>query len=342
MVGYWPVLKGREGEFKALSQLGDRDVSHLHPLLEVCPSDGGTTKASVGFVRKVRESVPAGMTVGVDTTHVRTNDEGRPLIVELAEDLEQWGVPIAPVIRLQDPDDHVLACGEAARLHSGNVIIRLGSLTADPDPVADAPRIARALSLAKVGPERCHLMVDMGEVSSDRDVSRAELVVRNVLDGLGDQGWHSVVVTSGAMPPAISALPRNEATPLTRWDWKLWGRLADRSPQFGDYGIAHPAMQTGGRAPLPSLRYTSSENWWIYRWDRPETGGNNSFYDLCETLTSSDHWPFVGPEFSWGDRELARCARRQPGPGNATSWRAWGTSHHLAHVTSELANPAAS
>ncbi|MFI6820552.1 beta family protein [Micromonospora sp. NPDC050187] len=343
MAGYWPVLKAREGEFKALGRLRDHEVSRIHPLFEVCPSDGGPTKSGLKFVRKVREAAPSGLTLGVDTTHVRVNDDGRPLIREIAEDLAQWGIPIAPVIRLHDSDEQLSACGEAARLHNGTAIIRLGSPTADPDPVADTPRISRALSVTKISPDRCHLVVDMGEVASERDVSRAEQVIRNVLDSLDNQPWASIVVASGAMPPAITSLPRNEATPLTRWDWKLWRRLTDRGPDFGDYAIAHPAMQpSGARGPLPSLRYTASDNWWIYRWARYETGGNDSFYDLCQALTSSDHWPVEDSDFSWGDSELARCARRQPGPGGATQWRAWGTSHHLAHVMGELASPPAS
>ncbi|MEU4566912.1 beta family protein [Micromonospora sp. NPDC023956] len=343
MARYWPVLKAREGEFKALGRLRDHEVSRIHPLFEVCPSDDGPTKSGLKFVRKVREAAPAGLTLGVDTTHVRVNNDGRPLIREIADDLAQWGIPIAPVIRLHDPDEQLSACGEAARLHNGTAIIRLGSPTADPDPVADAPRISRAMSITKMSPDRCHLVVDMGEVSSDRDVSRAEQVIRNVLDSLDNQGWASIVVASGAMPPTITSLPRNEATPLTRWDWKLWRRLADRGPDFGDYAIAHPAMPPSGvRGPLPSLRYAASDNWWIYRWARYETGGNDSFYDLCQALTSSDHWPAEGSNFSWGDSELARCARRQPGPGGATQWRAWGTSHHFAHVMGELASCPAS
>ncbi|RGC66166.1 hypothetical protein C5N14_25350 [Micromonospora sp. MW-13] len=343
MAQYWPVLKARAGEFKALGQLRDHEVSRIHPLFELSPSDDSPTKSGLKFVRQVREAVPAGLVLGVDTTYVRVNDDGRPLITEIASDLAQWGVPIAPVIRLHDPDEQLSACGEAARLHGETAIVRLGSLTTDPDPVADSSRLSRALSIARISLERCHLVVDMAEVSSERDVSRAEQVARNVLDSLGNQGWASIVVASGAMPSSLTSLPRNEATPLTRWDWKLWEKLADRGPEFGDYAIAHPTPPgTGARGPLPSLRYTASGNWWIYRWARHQTGGNDSFYDLCQALVASEHWPTEGSDFSWGDSELARCARHQPGPGNATQWRAWGTSHHLAHVMSELANPLAS
>jgi len=342
MARYWPVLKARAGEFRALAQLRAQEVSLIQPLLEVSPSDDGPTQAGLKFVHQVREAAPAGLTLGVDTSYARVNDDGRPLITEIANDLAQSGIPIAPVIRLHDPDEHLSACGEAARLHNETAIVRLGSVTRDPDAVADAARVSRALSVAKMSRDRCHLVVDMAEVSSERDVSRAEHVVRNVLDSLGDDGWASVVVASGAMPSAITNLPRNEATPLTRWDWKLWRQLADCGPDFGDYAIAHPAIQTtGARGPLPSLRYTAGDNWWIYRWARHETGGNDSFYDLCQTLISSAHWPAEGPDYSWGDSELARCAGRQRGPGSAMQWRAWATSHHLAHVTSELASPPA-
>ncbi|WP_119576264.1 beta family protein [Micromonospora radicis] len=343
MAQYWPILKARAGEFKALARLRDHEVSTLQPLFEVSPSDDGPTHAGLKFVRQLRESAPAGLTVGVDTTYARVNDDGRPLIMEIANDLALWGIPIAPVIRLQDPDEQFSACGEAARLHNETAIVRLGSITTDPDPVADSSRISRALSIAKINRERCHLVVDMADVSSERDVSRAEQIARNVLDSLGNQEWASIVVASGAMPSAITNVPRNEATPLARWDWELWKRLADRGPDFGDYAIAHPEMQGPvPRGPIPSLRYTTSDHWWIYRWARNETGGNDSFYDLCKTLVASDHWPAEGSNFSWGDSELARCARRQPGPGSATQWRAWGTSHHLAHVINELASSPAS
>ncbi|MFF3856555.1 beta family protein [Micromonospora sp. NPDC002575] len=343
MTRYWPVLKARAGEFKALGQLRDHQVNLIHPLFELSPSNDSPTKNGLKFVRQVREGVPAGLVLGVDTTYVRVNDDGRPLIMEIASDLAQSGIPVVPVIRLHDPDEQLAACGEAARLHSGTAIVRLGSLATDPDPVADSSRLSRALSIARISSEQCHLVVDMAEVSSDRDVSRAEQVARNVLDSLGNQGWASIVVASGAMPSSLTSLPRNVATPLTRWDWKLWEKLADRDPDFGDYAIAHPTPPgAGARGPLPSLRYTASGNWWIYRWARHQTGGNDSFYDLCQALVASEHWPTEGSDFSWGDSELARCARRQPGPGNATQWRAWGTSHHLAHVMSELANPPSS
>jgi hypothetical protein len=46
----------------------------------------------------------------------------------------------------------------------------------------------------------------------------------------------------------------------------------------------------------------------------------------------------MGAQYSWGDEQIDRSANKSTGPGNATKWRAYGTSHHLAMVTDRLAN----
>jgi hypothetical protein len=122
---------------------------------------------------------------------------------------------------------------------------------------------------------------------------------------------------------------------VRRWDLHLWQRLADLGVRYADYGVAHPGMVGPGWRPMPSLRYTDDEVWWIYRW--PQGGADRSaMYDLCAALVASAHWPAEGADLSWGDSEIAARASGSRGPGNATNWRAWTTSHHLAHVLNQL------
>jgi len=182
--------------------------------------------------------------------------------------------------------------------------------------------------------EQCDLLLDMFEVRSERDLTRAEPIVRKCLAWAHRKPWRSVTVAAGAMPASTSELPRQTATPVRRWDLTLWRRLQDPGVHYGDYGISHPQMTAAGWKPSPNLRYAHGDAWWIYRWPNGDTRG--AMHELCSALVASDHWPSEGAAFSWGDAEIAQRAAGVGGPGNATSWRAWGTSHHLAHVVEQL------
>jgi hypothetical protein len=146
-------------------------------------------------------------------------------------------------------------------------------------------------------------------------------------------------VVSGAFPSSISSLPKGVATALRRFDADLFDAVAASAGtpiDYGDYGVAAPAMPGQAfRGPLPSLRYTAQRDWDVYREERA-LPGNESFFTLCSRVVGSPAW--AGGSFSWGDGEIARCATSVGGPGNATQWRAYATSHHVAHVTHRLAS----
>ena len=105
-------------------------------------------------------------------------------------------------------------------------------------------------------------------------------------------------------------------------------------PDYGDYGIGHPALPTGApRGPLPNLRYASGRDWQVFR-ESKALPGNQSFFTLCDRVTHSQHWPGAG--YSAGDSEILRCAQSLGGAGTATQWLQFGASHHVAHVIDRL------
>ncbi|WP_394813230.1 beta family protein [Streptomyces johnsoniae] len=66
-----------------------------------------------------------------------------------------------------------------------------------------------------------------------------------------------------------------------------------------------------------------------------DASGNDDLFTIARELLRSEHWPASGEATSWGDAELAKCARgERPKAGSGAEWRAWATSHHLA-VTAE-------
>ncbi|MEV6488819.1 beta family protein [Actinoplanes sp. NPDC051633] len=331
-----PILKGRDGEFKAVAQVSGDAVSRIVPIFEVAPTGRGPTKDAYAFAQKAQASVPRDMTIGVDISYLDDPFDGpRRPARDIADDLGAWGIPILPVVHLQDSDDLLADAGDAASGHSGHAVVRLGSDTVDPDDEEAEAQLNRLQRCTGLPVENYSLLIDVFEVRSERDVTRVEPVVRKCVSWARQYPWHSITLASGAMPASISDLPTNTATPVRRWDLLLWQRVRELGLQYGDYGIAHPRMTRGGWRPMPNLRYAHDEAWWIYRWTM-ENNDNTAIYRLCEALVAADHWPSQGQAYSWGDAEIAQRAAGLGGPGNATSWRAWATSHHVAHVVDQL------
>ncbi|GGM65925.1 hypothetical protein GCM10007977_079390 [Dactylosporangium sucinum] len=332
---YMPVLKGREGEFTAISNLTDDLIPHLLPILEVQPTDKGPAKDTWDFTVKVRERLPSNLLIAVDVRYLADppSNVRRPL-QSIAADLDALKVPMLPVVHLQDSRERMTDVGDAAELHCGRAVLRLGSEVADPDD-EDAERMLNKIRKdAGLTPEQCDLVIDMFEVRSERDLTRAEPIARKCLAWARRRPWRSIAVAAGAMPDSVSHLPPRTASPIRRWDIALWQRVQEEAIHYGDYAIAHPRMTGKGWRPGPNLRYTTDDSWWIYRW--PDRDANAAMHELCDALISSDHWPSNGATFSWGDEEIARRARDGGRPGNPTNWRAWGTSHHLAQVIDQL------
>lgn len=336
MAPYVPILKGRSGEFRAIGRMAGVTMRHILPILEVPPSDQGPIKDAFKFGRKALNWVPPGLTIAVDVGHLPDPTEGwrRPML-DIADDLGALDIPMRPVLRLDDSADRLRSAGRAATLHGGLAVVRLSSAIAGADDAEAEARLSRLRRYAELEIEQCALVLDAGAVQSERDLTKAEPIIRKTLAWARRHPWQSISVAAGAMLESISRLPIHTPTPLRRWDHLLWTRLRERDVGYGDYAVAHPRMARKGWPPMPNIRYTQGDAWWIYRWS-PNVSGSHAMYDLCEHLVRANHWPPEGAAYSWGDAEIDQRAKRAAGPGNPADWRAWATSHHLAYVVDQL------
>ena len=112
-----------------------------------------------------------------------------------------------------------------------------------------------------------------------------------------------------------------------------------RVPSFGDYAVNYPEetfVDPRIMRMSANLRYTLDSEWLILRGRNTRQFGFEQFRDLCSSLVMKSE--FAGPSFSAGDKFIDDCAQGSTGPGNATVWRRVGTSHHLTHVSNQIAN----
>ena len=97
-----------------------------------------------------------------------------------------------------------------------------------------------------------HLRIDMWEVASARDVSRALQVAEASVQWAGSRGqWASVTVAAGAFLKALSDLAVNTSTDIPRYDATLWQRLCQRPglPMVPDFGTTQSIIRRCRRTP---------------------------------------------------------------------------------------------
>ncbi|WP_135240186.1 beta family protein [Micromonospora aurantiaca] len=336
MTGYHPILKGRQAELQAVSHVPDELAPHILPIFDLPPSKHGPITDACTFSQRAQDSIPRDMVIAVDVRHLPEPTTGtrRPLR-DIADDLHPWGIPALPVAHLNDTPAQLADVRYSAAPYGG--VLRLTADHTEPDDTETDARLSHVLSATELQPENCTLVIDVAEVASDRHLTTAEPLVRKHLVWAGRHPWKAVVVAAGAMPATISHVPAHTAIPLRRRDFDLWQRLKDHDIQFADYGVTYPGAGSGPRGPAPNIRYTHQDAWWTYRAPRDGKGsGNTGIYDICQALVAADHWPRTGRHFSWGDEQIALRASRHAGPGTATQWIAWATSHHLSYVADQL------
>ena len=66
-------------------------------------------------------------------------------------------------------------------------------------------------------------------------------------------------------------------------------------------------------------------------------GNEIQMHEYCQANTGSPLFAFQGSDFSYGDRFIEKCAKREVGASNLTRWKEVGINHHITTVVNDLA-----
>jgi len=247
------------------------------------------------------------------------------------------GVSATPVVRL---NDEPLALADASQVHAdcgGGVALRLSVEDMDEDSEDVDQALTDVLQRLKVDCTDADLVLDVGAVNGDLAVRAASRLVTDLLRDLSNIGdWRQIIVTAGAFPVDLSAVERWVLGEPRRYDADLWDRVRGRrriprTPTYGDYAVAHPVLASGPPFPAaPQLRYTVANRWLTLKGGRNDPRGHEQFYEICETIAA--HSDFAGAALGKADERIAHPRAHGHGPGNASTWRELGTTHHLDFV----------
>lgn len=352
---YTPVLKGKEGEYAALEELASDVKDSILPLIEVpgVPFDYANDRPAksldehISGVAKRVERAWAGRAFFLDLPWFGSDErlsDGTLAVERVIRECARSSSPPIPVVRTSSSRSYLQAVREGLKDCSGQFCLRM--VEADFDEEGEDPAVATERLLDLLGQsdtEAGTLVLDLGDVGTD--ISRATLAARSMLSQVPSPGsWQNVVLAAASFPENLSEVSAATSSTLPRLERQLWQRLQKRGINggplvFADYAIAHPIpteLDPRTMRMSASIRYSTSDHWLIVKGRNVRQFGFDQYFELARTLV--EHADYAGETFSWGDNFIARCARKEAGPGNATTWRKVGTNHHITLVARDLAS----
>ncbi len=349
---YVPILKWRQGEYRAVRDLDPAVVAAMLPLAEIppvswdwendCPAK--TLDEHLANIPEQFEKHWAGGRIAVDLPYIEQSDRlagGVHPLTGLFDGFRQEGVTAIPVIdSAADADYSAAAKAAIARDGHGAMVRVVDDDFADPNFAANL--MARVAELG-LTPATVDLVIDLGPVHADSET-------RTVMAGVAQLGrvphptaWRTLTLAAGAFPTDLSACAPGSMSEIVRTDWRVWqgvrAQLAGlpRTPLFGDYAVAHPEPSDVDPRIMTrsaSIRYTADDKWLVPKGRSVKKHGAVQYQALCQQLVADKR--FSGASFSYGDRYIDACATGTASTGNATTWRQVPTNHHLTFVVTQL------
>lgn len=353
---YVPILKGKKGEFDALSEL-TTEKEKMTPLIELLTftddDEDGSSKINKQKLDRSIKSLVDGwgkeFPIFVDFFSLLPEqllkDKVHPLQF-VFDELKTKGVKTVPVSGLSRDNEYQKVAKDIVKRDGRGICIRLDR--EDFNTPSWASKLEFIMRDLQVTPNDVDIIIDLQDIAPKQEAI-FELFVSTLLNNFPRiNDWRSLVFAATAFPESLSVTEgflSHQITTTPRTEWLVWRALLNkigslgRMPTFGDYAIANPSLVDFDPRFMKmsaNIRYTIDTEWLIVKGGSLTRGkGYEQYYDLSEILVKSEK--FLGKDFSAGDRYIFECSSRPANTGNATVWRRVGTNHHLVFVEHQIA-----
>lgn len=345
---YVPILRWKQAERGALSQLDTRDLPHITPLIELIPEN---------FVQRNTRLHDDAAMYSIASQLMKSWGE-RPIYIDLpnlAPALipqsgkclslltEYVGLPklsIIPVTGLHREPSYNIGVQNVIDSMNQGVCLRL---TLDDVRSATFDRsVSNLLDILSLKCKEVDLLVDYQIIDkSSPGFKDLGYMIQDV------DKWRNFIVTGGAFPEDLTAYRKNQQHSIPRLDWISWRDQAidqhneTRLPNFSDYTIQFPRYVPRRRGLMrysASIRYTSEDNWVIMRGENVFKEGGPGFHQYPDlAIMLCDLPQYCGERYSEGDRYIKEISLQKKETGAAPQWLQAGINHHITYATRQLA-----
>ncbi len=349
---YMPVTPVLPGDMEGLRMVSIDAKRVIHPLLVIVKPRKRDSDQEGSFVAKAVDLIADTWRFG-GVPFVELYDEpeatdkdwwsfDHPLVL-LHRYLKSRGVKCIPVTATDRKGEYREAICAVAKEIGNGLAVRLyeNDLELPAETIAVLAKIAADSGCPEA---KIDLLIDLKRIHFPR---LPEMRSR-VLDFLAalDQNapYRSVTLAGSSVPLNLDGLPKLEDRNVPRLEWRLWrdvriARGNRRSPSFGDYRTVRPEYDDrtkGFKHINAKIFYTTDEFLRVVRGQsRMKEKLELQYPQLARRLIAGG--AFDGPAFSWGDAQIAACARWPEGFGMPAKWIAITTSHHVEFVRVQLA-----
>lgn len=351
---YVPILKAKEGEFRALQETRTATKDLMTPLFDVIniPWDYVNDVESKtiddhlnNIGKKILDYWGQERRFFLDSDLIDgdrlMNDGLTHHLTYLFNDFRAKGIIGVPVTGLQRSANYKAAINGILNTDQRGVCLRLQNSDLTDSELKNI--IDTDLAFYNLTPANIDLIIDLEGIEGNPDllVLTVSTIINNAVPYI--ENWKSITVAATGFPSDLSDIKADTIDSIDRTEWLMWANLITKNlkrlPTFGDYGIAHPEiveMDPRTMRVSASIRYTHDDYWVIVRGKWLLKHGHGQYRNLCANLIARPE--YSGVAFSWGDNYINDCANEAVGTGNPGIWRKVGNNHHFQKVVTQISN----
>jgi hypothetical protein len=334
-LNYYPILKAKRGELKALRMLSIETKGFVVPIVELMDNCADNVKSYLSADWTFENNK-----VLLDPFILLSEDsDALATFRDIYNFLTSKGVNIVIVVRLDYSDEVLLGLANILNEDS-EIAIRITKKYLTPSNFDKA--YAHIEDVLGFDNKLATLILDYSYIEEDTvdtAISSADAFVRH----LSLSHYLAVVLSSGSFVKDLSSIPADSIVNYTRYEWDLWNDITSdpkiaESLSYGDYATRHPIYDDTVQsfAGSSSIRYTTETNFVILRGRVPgnHPSGMGQYHDKCNLLVALPEYD--GATFSEADGLINDCANRSINSGNPESWVKISTARHIEKLTSLL------
>jgi hypothetical protein len=336
---YFPVIKWKRGEKKALKNLDSTLKNQFTPIIELQALKEESRYSSEEQIDKYIEDInnifKDQFYVIIDPTEILVEEN---YVNYLYERMKEFNIKFIPVMQTNWSNNDNL---NSSQYKERGICLRLNQKDLNDDNWGN--NLDSFINKYHLSYDEIFLVLDLEDISKINETT-IKFMIKQFLNELPEiDSWKQIVFIGASFPESMRGIDPNAITVLPRIEWKVWKEFYNnkyqRVPNFGDYIIQSPFLITDFDPVTmqisAKIKYTSGDNFIICKGTslRGESG-YGQYRDLCKLLIESPY--YYSQNHSYGCKYIYDCSEGNVSTGNPETWVVVGINHHLTLACQQL------